>query len=119
MRWILVLVVLVLLAGCSGGRLTWQHPQGLGDAERLQAEKTCNLLVEEETWRSPGYPPYYGRYINRPYYYGYPFPYRHAYGYGYYDYPGYVRASQSAFRVCMRAKGWQQVEVDGSAGGTY
>ncbi|ORJ61628.1 hypothetical protein [Geothermobacter hydrogeniphilus] len=111
MKSLTPLLLALLLTACSGGSyLTWQHPSGLGDKERLQAEKTCDEIVQDETWRSVDYPPYYGRYYNRSYYYGYPFAYRHSFGYGYYDYPGYVRAARSAFRVCMRAKGWQQVE---------
>ncbi|TYO97615.1 hypothetical protein EDC39_10918 [Geothermobacter ehrlichii] len=114
-----ILALALLIIGCSGSQLVWQHPSGLGETERLQAERTCDMLIEEESWRTPYFPPYYGRYFHHPYGYGYPFHYRHSYGYSYYDDPGNVWAAQKAFRVCMRAKGWEQVEVDEKGTVTY
>ena len=42
MRWLTVIGLAVLLSACADtSYLSWQHPAGLGEAERQQSEKTA------------------------------------------------------------------------------
>ncbi len=112
MRWFIGIGLAILLSACAGTSYwSWQHPAGLGEAERQQSEKTCDRIVQEETSPRSYYPPYfYGSYGHYPHHYGHPFAARHHYGYNHYGSAGYYGERIDAFSVCMRAKGWQQVE---------
>jgi len=112
MKRILILLLPILLAGCSATSYHWQHPELTAPQALKAAEQHCALLADDEldSYGYPGPYPYLGPA------YG-PLAYRHFHHFPYYGgYPGEftysgtsVFAEAQLFRVCMKAKGWQLV----------
>lgn len=115
LRFLLLSFFGLLLTGCvSNSYWTWRHPAGLGDTELQQATNECSQLAQREVDRYNYYRPYYyydDYYFNRHYYpYGHYRPYYRPHRY--YDFYNYNADLSRYYRICMRAKGWQQIRVD-------
>ena len=103
--------LLLLLTGCAGNSYwTWQHPQQQAPQERQQALAECRDLARQEALQSRHLyyfdDPFWGAPFYRNRFYR---PYSSWY---YQDHLfAYQRELDRYTRLCMKAKGWQWVQV--------
>ena len=105
---LLLLLLPLLLSGCIGyARWEWQHPEGYDAKARQQAVAECEQIAWEESYRFRTffYPRYDGWYYDR----------HHRSHYLIEDYRFYLHQElqerRRYFRICMKSKGWQLVEI--------
>ncbi|MFK5926172.1 MAG: hypothetical protein QM483_06040 [Desulfuromusa sp.] len=106
---------LLLLSGCvSSSDWIWQHPDKQGELQLLKDKKECRDLAQSEVAQSNYFYDYYDMY-DFPYYWPY---YRDSYrrpyfrGYGHYRFRQQQDNLERFFRVCMKSKGWERVEIE-------
>ncbi len=103
-----LLLLLLLLAGCAGqSNWSWQHPQGLGQSEALQAIAFCQSIADDEINRHDYFFPYYSHYS---YYDNRDYRDRRTFYSSTLHYQQRQRFldRQRYFRICMTSKGWEK-----------
>ncbi len=113
--------LLLLLSGCvSKSYWVWQHPDKQGELQLLQDQKECRELAQTEVAQIN----YFYDFYDMGYLYDFPYyddSYRGRYhrpffrGYHHYRFIREQDYFERFFRVCMKAKGWQQVKADPEA----
>lgn len=110
---IIFLLFLIFLTGCAGrDTLVWEHSEGYGDPQLLQAQKECRQIAQREA----RYPYYYYSDPLFPFYRPFHYYDRHYYAEDliwrdHFAQMRYQDELSRLYRVCMEAKGWRLVRL--------